>query len=117
MKNINKTITLKENSAIFTSGSIEQLSGKINNFLKFILKNKPRICIHIEPMPQLFNNNNIEDFLSVQALKKKKYSVNFLYEIKQLEKNNEIKILKLLKSPFGSQLIDGMNLLVWKILR
>lgn len=117
MKNINKTITLKENSAIFTSGSIEQLSGKINNFLKFILKNKPRICIHIEPMPQLFNNNIIEDFLSVQALKKKKYSVNFLDEIKKLEKNNKIKILKLLKSPFGSQLIDGMNLLVWKILR
>jgi hypothetical protein len=116
MKNINKKIILKENSAIFTSGSIEQLSGNIDNFIKFILKNKPRICIHIEPMPQLFNNN-IEDFLSVQALKKKKYSINFLDKIKKLELNNKIKILKLLKSPFGSQLIDGMNLLVWKILR
>ena len=115
MKKINKKIVLKKNSAVFTSGSIEQLSGNVDNFLNFIIKNKPKICIHIEPMPQLFKKDNIEDLLSVMALKKKKYSINFLDKIYNLKKKNKIKVIKLLKSPFGSQLIDGMNLLVWKI--
>ncbi len=114
MKKINKRIILKKNSAVYTSGSIEQLSGKIDNFFNFIIKNKPKVCIHIEPMPQLFKTNNLEDILSIMALEKKKYSTNFLEKIYQLKKQKKIKIIKLLKSPFGSQLIDGMNLLVWK---
>ncbi len=114
MKKQNKKIFLKKNSAVYTSGSIEQLSGKIDNFFNFIILNKPKICIHIEPMPQLFKTNNLEDNLSIMALEKKKYSTNFLEKIYQLKKQKKIKIIKLLKSPFGSQLIDGMNLLVWK---
>lgn len=115
MKKINKGIVLKKNSAIYTSGSIEQLSGNINNFFNFIIKNKPKICIHIEPMPQLFKTNNLEDMISIMALKKKKYSINLLDKIYELKKQKKIKVLKLLKSPFGSQLIDGMNLIVWKL--
>ena len=115
MKKINKGIVLKKNSAVYTSGSIEQLSGNINNFFNFIIKNKPKICIHIEPMPQLFKTNNLEDMISIMALKKKKYSINLLDKIYELKKQKKIKVLKLLKSPFGSQLIDGMNLIVWKL--
>ena len=115
MKKVNKRIILEKNSAVYTSGSIEQLSGKIDNFFNFINKNRPKVCIHIEPMPQLFKTNNLEDMLSVMALNKKRYSTNFLEKIYELKKQKKIKIIKLLKSPFGSQLIDGMNLLVWKI--
>ncbi len=115
MKKVNKRTTLKNNSAIYTSGSIEQLSGNVDNFFNFIIKNKPNICIHIEPMPQLFKSNNPEDMLSIIALNKKKYSTNFLEKIYELKKQKKIKIIKLLKSPFGSQLIDGMNLIVWKL--
>jgi len=61
MKKINKGITLKKNSAIYTSGSIEQLSGNIDNFFNFIIRNNPKICIHVEPMPQLFKTKNLED--------------------------------------------------------
>jgi len=49
------------------------------------------------------------------ALKKKMYSTNLLDKIYKLKKQKKIEVIKLLKSPFGSQLIDGMNLIVWKL--
>ena len=79
-----------------------------------MIKNKPSICIHIEPIPQLFKTKNIEDYLALMALEKKKYSINFLEKIYELKLKKQITIIKKLKSPFGSQLIDGMNLLIWK---
>jgi len=110
----NKKFFLKKDSGVYTSGSIEQLSGNIDNFLSLIIKNRPKICLHVEPIPQLFNNKNIEDVTSLIAISKKNYTSNLLDKLISYEKKGKIKILKKMKSPFGSQLIDGMNLLVWK---
>ena len=48
MMNPNK-IKLLNNSAIYTSGAIEQLSGKIDKFIKYVISQKPKIIVHVEP--------------------------------------------------------------------
>jgi hypothetical protein len=41
---------IKDNSAIFTFGSLEQLSGKVADILEYFISMRPKICIHTEPV-------------------------------------------------------------------
>jgi hypothetical protein len=103
-----------KNSAIYTSGSLEQLSGNISKFINYILLSKPSIVIHDEPEKYFYNINNLVDYLGNLFQSKRKYTDNLLSLLKEHEKNKKIKIIKISKSPFGSLMIEGYNLIVWK---
>ncbi|WP_075484580.1 class I SAM-dependent methyltransferase [Candidatus Pelagibacter communis] len=115
MMNPNKKIKLLNNSAIYTSGAIEQLSGKIDKFIKYVISQKPKIIVHVEPCADFYDNKNLADYLGKIFQSKRKYTSNLLFKLKKLEKKNVIKIIKTCKSPFGSLMMEGYNLIVWKI--
>jgi hypothetical protein len=57
------------------------------------------------------------DYLGYAFHSKRRYTNNLLPYLQKLKKNKKIKIIKLCKSPFGSLMIEGYNLIVWKPLR
>lgn len=101
-------------SAIYTSGALEQLSGNIYKFINYILIQKPKIVIHVEPAADFYNTSKLVDYLGNLFQSKRKYTDNLLTYLKKLEKNKKIKIIKVCKSPFGSLMMEGYNLIVWK---
>jgi hypothetical protein len=111
----NKKIKLQNNSAVYTAGSIEQLGGNIDQFIKYILSQKPKIVVHIEPCADFYNVKRLPDYLGSLFQSKRGYTANLLAKLKKLQKNDKIKIVKLCKSPFGSAMMEGYNLIVWKI--
>ena len=110
----NKNIKILKNSGIYTSGALEQLSGNIYKFINYILSQKPEIIIHIEPAADFYNKRQLVDYLGDSFQSKRKYTNNLLSYLKELEINKKVKIIKLCKSPFGSLMMEGYNLIVWK---
>ena len=111
----NHKVKLLNNSAIYTSGAVEQLSGNIDKFLKYIVLQRPRIILHVEPCIDFYDDKNLTDYLGKMFQTRRKYTSNLLSKLKNLEKKGDIKIVKVCKSPFGSLMMEGYNLIVWKI--
>jgi SAM-dependent methyltransferase len=109
----NKNIKILKKSGLFTAGALEQLSGNIYKFINYILSQKPEIVIHIEPVADFYSKRQLVDYLGHSFQAKRKYTNNLLSYLKELEENKKIKIIKSCKSPFGSLMMEGHNLIVW----
>ena len=105
---------IKNNSAVFTFGSVEQLASKFEGFLQYLLKNKPMLCIHMEPTVELYDENDLIDYLAAKFHKKRGYTQNFLPHLKELEDEGKIDILKVKRLFFGSKYMEGFSYMIWK---
>lgn len=113
MFNPDVNFKLAPNSAVLTLGSLEQLGDNFHKFLKYIFKQSPSICLHYEPLIELYNENSLFDYLAVLYHKKRNYLGNFLTRLKGLEAENKIRILKY-KRLMGSLYHDG-SIVIWKL--
>jgi hypothetical protein len=105
---------LARNNAIFTIGAMEQLAGRFENFLQFILRERPRLCVHVEPTAELYDQNSLFDYLALKFHRKRGYTEGFLPRLQQLESQHEIKIHKIKRLHFGNLMMEGYTCMVWE---
>jgi hypothetical protein len=110
----NWDIKLEEGCGILTSGAIEQLASKFDNFLQYLLTNKPKLCIHIEPTIELYDENNLVDYLAMKFYKKRGYTQGLLPAIQKLEKQGKAEIIKVKRLYFGSLMMEGYMYYIWR---
>lgn len=103
-----------EKSLIYTIASLEQIGSKHEHFIKYILNKKPALCIHMEPISEVFNENNLLDYLNIKYFEKRNYLKGFLTKIRSLEKEGRAKILEERRLNYGSEFIEGHTLITWK---
>lgn len=108
-----KKYHLDKNSAILTIGTLEQLGKNFKPFINYLLKNKPEICIHLETLYELYDHDNLLDYLARKYLEKRNYLIGFLPYLKTLEAKKKIKILEVRRT-FGSSYHEGYTYTVWK---
>ncbi len=108
-----KKYLLDKDSAVLTIGTLEQLGGNFKPFINYLLKNKPKVCIHMETLYELYDQNNLLDYLAVKYLEQRNYLKGFLPFLKKLEAEKRIKILEV-KRTFGSFYHEGYTYIVWK---
>lgn len=104
---------LNEKSTIYTVAALEQIGRNYQPFIDYLLENKPEICIHIEPIAELLDPNNLVDFLSVEYFKKRNYLDGYLLKLQELEKRGKIKMHRAQRSFIGSLYIEGYSIIVW----
>lgn len=109
-----KNLEIEPNSLVFTIGAVEQLAGKFEPFLQFLVKNSPRLCIHIEPTIELYDENNLVDYMAIKFHRKRGYTENYLTRLRELDAQNQIKIIKTKRLFFGNLYMEGYTLIVWK---
>lgn len=114
MINPDKNITIKSNSGVFTIGAIEQLGGKFNDFIEYLIQNSPNIIVHTEPTEELYDTNKLEDYLAYKFQHKRGYTSGLLPYLKKLEEDGRIKIEKVKRLYFGSLFMEGYNLIAWR---
>ncbi len=107
-------IRLEKDSAVFTVASLEQIGTGFKPFVSYLLKNKPSVVVHIEPMPEYLDSTKLIDYLSIQYMYKRKYLRGYRDYIEELEKKGKVKILESRRSGIGSLFIDGYSVLIWK---
>lgn len=104
---------LNKKSAIFTVAALEQIGDNYQPYIEYLLENRPEICIHIEPIAELLDSDNLVDYLSIQYFKKRNYLNGYLSKLQELEKMGKIKIHKSQRSFIGSLYVDGYSIIVW----
>lgn len=112
--NPDKNFKLGKNSAVYTIAALEQTGLNYKKFIDYLLINKPEICIHVEPIAELLDENNLLDYLSIKYFQKRKYLSGFLDYLKELRGRKKIKIIKAQRSFIGSLFIDGYSIIVWQ---
>ncbi|MBI2599783.1 hypothetical protein HYW43_02575 [Candidatus Daviesbacteria bacterium] len=108
-----KKYRLNKNCAVLTIGTLEQLGENFKPFLGYLLKNKPKICIHMETLYEDYNKDNLFDYLAMKYLERRNYLKGFYPFLKSLEAKKKIKILEIRRT-FGSFYHDGYTYIVWR---
>lgn len=110
----NAKIKLADNSAVYTVAALEQVGSDYKAFVSYLLKNKPAICLHLEPIAELLDENRLIDNLSIKYFRKRKYLHGYLDYLRGLEKEGKIKIIEAKRTYIGSMFIEGHSIIVWK---
>lgn len=108
------SIGLKTDSVVYTVAALEQTHTRFERFIGYLLRNKPKLVINIEPIPELLDPNNLLDYLSIKYMQKRKYLTGYLDTLRGLEKQGKLQILEERRSGIGSMFIDGYSVVVWK---
>ncbi len=101
-------------SAVLTLAAMEQLGGKFEPFLEYLLANSPSVCVHLEPLLELYDPARLFDYLAVRYHRKRNYLEGFLPRLEQLEQDGRVEILLCRRLYFGSFFNEGYSLVVWK---
>lgn len=117
MTSPDESFEIERGSAVFTSGAIEQLAGRFEAFLQFLLKRRPELCINIEPTVELYDENNLVDYLAMKFHRKRGYTENYLPRLRELEAQGKLEILKVKRLFFGSLYMEGFTYMIWRPLR
>ena len=112
--NPDHNIRLDENSLVFTAGVIEQVAGKFEKFIDYILQMKPKLVVNSEPIYELYDQDIPFDYLAAKFHSKRGYTIGYLPRLLELEKEGRIKIIKIQRLNFGSLFIEGYNCIIWK---
>jgi len=107
-----KTCQIEPNSAVVTFDSMEQLGGRFGPFLDYLLLQSPKLCIHIEPLQELYDTSILPDYLAAAYSKRRNYLNGFLTALRKLEQSSEI-VIHDVRKILGSLYQDGWSLVVW----
>jgi hypothetical protein len=101
-------------SAVFTFGAIEQLASRFESFVGFLVKQKPALCLHIEPTVELYDDAHLIDFLGIKFHRKRGYTEGFLPMLQKLAAEGRVEVQRVKRLYFGSLFMEGYSLIVWR---
>lgn len=110
------TLYIEDNSALITLNSLEQIGSNFGKYLEFLLAKKPCICINSEPFIELYQKDDLLDYLAIKYHKKRNYLNGYLSALRQLEMEGKIKIEKVQRVHFGNIFHEAQSFVVWRIL-
>lgn len=99
---------------VLTVGALEQVGKRFYNFLCFLLSRKPPIIIHLEPIIELYDENDPFDQLAVHYHQMRGYLEGYLPAVKRLAKYGLAEILEVRRIPFGSFYHEAYTYIVWR---
>jgi len=106
-------LAITPDSAVFTIGGLEQLGKNFSAFIEYLLSHNPARIIHIEPVYELYDENNLVDYLAMRFHSKRNYLMGLLPYLKSLETNGRITIHKVQRVAFGSLFHDGWSIICY----
>jgi hypothetical protein len=111
------TVTFPPKTAVMTFGALEQLGQEHEQYLDFLLQRKPEICIDIAGIAELYDTNNLFDYLALRYHNRKNYLDGYLTRLKELELEGKIQILKIYRQKVGNLYDDPHSYVVWKVVK
>lgn len=101
-------------SGVFTLGALEQLAGELEPMIDYLLSQRPRIVIHVEPAIENYDVTTLEDFLAVWFQGKRGYSRGLEALLRAKEGEGKLDVLQSKRIGFGSMMMEGYNLFIWR---
>jgi hypothetical protein len=109
-------IIFDSNTGILTVHAFEQIGSNIDRVLSKILKLRPKICVHLEPIIELYNKKKKFDKIAIDYHTKRNYLTGFYSKLNEMQNKEEIEIVKVCRTGFGSTFQEAYTLIVWRVL-
>jgi len=106
-------LTLPAGSIAVTIGAMEQLGDRFETFLGFLLQERPALCVHLEPLHELYDRSDPFDAVAAAYAERRGYLRGYLPRLQELARSGRIELL-CVKRHFGSEFHDGWGSLVWR---
>ena len=108
------SMPLGKDVGVLTVGAMEQTGDRWRPFIDYLLKSHPAICVHIEPVLELYDEHSLFDYLAVLYHRARGYWEGFIPFLKELETKGRAEILRLKRCRFGSTYLEGYSQIVWR---
>ena len=112
--NPNYNFKIKENSMVITVASLEQTGENFTDYILYLVAQRPQIVIHIEPMWEPLDPENVMDLLSIRYFHKRNYLNGLYLHLQEMQAEGQIEIVEYFRSFVGSYFVDGYSVVVWK---
>jgi len=105
---------LLETGVVFTNHALEQLGENWRPFLNLLLREKPSLVVHVEPIEEFYDITNLFDMTALIYHRKRNYLRNFFSHLQQLEQEKKIIIHTQQRMYFGSEEHEAYTIIVWE---
>lgn len=109
-----RRIKLPDNTAVLTMDALEQVGARFEPFLQYLLDQRPRVCVHIEPISDLYDQDNLLDYLAWRYHSRRNYLKGYLTCLRKLEKQRKIELIEVRRTMYGGLYHEGCSLIVWR---
>lgn len=82
--------------------------------MQYLIAQKPKICVHLEPIVELYDDDNLIDWMAKQFHCKRRYLFGFYPRLQELEREGKIELLQVKRLEFGSLNHECFTLIVWR---
>ena len=107
-------VALGSDTAVLTVHTLEQLGTNFRPMLEFLLDRAPGLCLHIEPIVELYDPELLLDSLSVAYHRRRNYLDGFLEALRLEEATGRIEIVTAQRVRFGSLFHEGYSIVAWR---
>jgi SAM-dependent methyltransferase len=107
-------MNLDAQSGVVTMAALEQVGPRHERFVEFLLQKKPRICVNMEPLAELYQADQLVDYLALRFHRKRGYLEGFLTSLRKLESDRRIEILDVRRFHFGSIYHEAYSYVAWR---
>jgi len=109
-----RSLALGGSSGVLTMCALEQVGERHDAFLNYLLDTKPSVCVHMEPIVELYDEENLLDYVALRYHRKRRYLDGFLTALRALESQRRIEILDVRRFFFGSFYHEGYSHVAWR---
>lgn len=108
------SFSVDNGAGVLTFGALEQLAGKLDRVFDYFLNQPASVFVHIEPAIEFYDRSRLEDYLASLFQGRRGYSEGLVSKLESLQKKNLIELLECRRLGFGSLMMEGYNLFIWK---
>lgn len=106
-------LNFSSSSALVSIHALEQIGNSHQKLLKAILRAKPSIVVHYEPIMENYDINNCFDFLAIKYSRKRNYLEGYLKALVNAENEGLLQIIHSQRPEIGGVWHES-SLIVWK---
>ncbi|MCH8197557.1 MAG: class I SAM-dependent methyltransferase [Proteobacteria bacterium] len=107
-------VPLAPDTAVVTALAMEQLGKDFLPFLGFLLDRKPAFCLHIEPLVELYDNDDAADAAAIRYHRYRNYLEGYVPALRALAADGTIEIISERRVKFGNMFHDQYSTLAWR---
>jgi hypothetical protein len=108
------SLNLEEGATVLTVASLEQTGDQFKDFIDYLSNQPIDRVIHVEPVSELLDSDNLLDYLSIGYFGARNYLNGLVDYLRLKESCGDLQILREQRSYVGSFYIDGYSLVMWR---
>lgn len=105
---------IDRDTAVVTVHALEQLGGNYKPLLERLVAAKPRLCVHLEPVIELYDSTCDFDLLAMRYHAARNYLHTWLTDIRQLVKDGKAELLDQRRLHFGDRYHEAYSVIAWR---